>query len=146
VKEDRLDLFKISDRVFDRYRKLGYEKLNDPEKVFHCIWQLEAEVNNGGFDQFYFNSEGDEVLDTVKSLEAIGAKHTADLVRQANALFGEAGPSPDRFTTQKQLDALRDTKGKKMNELDIEFYKYKDNLEQLLEAYVSKNGDAFGLK
>jgi hypothetical protein len=146
VKEDRLDLFKISDRVFDRYGKLGYEKLSEPEKVFHCIWQLEAEVNNGGFDQYYFNSAGDQALDTVKSLETIGANHTAGLVREANALFGESGPSPQRFTRQKQLNALRHAKGKKMDEIDKEFYKYKDNLEQLLEAYVSKNADAFRLK
>ena len=59
LKQERPDLFKVSDSVFDRYGKLGYEKLTWPEKVFVCVWGLEGEVNNGGFDQYYFNSSGD---------------------------------------------------------------------------------------
>jgi hypothetical protein len=140
------NLFKVSDSVFDRYAKLGYEKLSQPEKVFVCVWGLEAEVNNGGFDQYYFNSAGDHSLDAVTSLEAIGANHTANLVRQANALFGEAGPSRDRFARQKQLEGLGQAKTKKMNEIEEEFFKYKDKLGQLLEAYVFKNAEAFRAK
>jgi hypothetical protein len=143
VNRDQPDLFKVSDRVFDRYGKLGYNKLAQPEKVLACVWGLEGEVNNGGFDQYYFNSSGDHALDAVPSLEAIGAKHTANLVREANALFGDAGPSPDRFTRQKQLDALGDAKTKKMNEIEEEFFKYKDKLGQLLQSYVSTNAAAF---
>jgi hypothetical protein len=94
VTQEQLDLFKISDRVFDRYFKLGYDKLSPPEKVFVCVWDLEAQVNNGGFHQYYFNSSGDHALDTVDALAAIGAKYTAGLVKQANALFGAAGPCP----------------------------------------------------
>lgn len=146
MNKDKPDLFKVSDFVFDRYAKLGYDKLSRPEKVFVCIWGLEGEVNNGGFDQYYFNSAGDHALDTVESLEAIGAKHTANLVRQANALFGETGPSPDRFARQKQLDALGDAKTKKLNEIEEEFFRYEDELGQLLESYVSKNAEAFRLK
>jgi hypothetical protein len=144
VKEDRLDMFKISDRVFDRYMKLGYEKLSPEEKVFQCVWGLEAEVNNGGFNQFYFNSAGDHAADTVKSLEVIGANHTANLVRQANACFGKAEPSTDRFARQKQLLALEDAgKSKEMENITNEFLKYKDPLGKMLEAYVAKNAEAF---
>lgn len=146
MNKDQPDLFKVSERVFNRYGKLGYDTLAQPEKVFVCVWGLEGEVNNGGFDQYYFNSSGDHALDAVASLEAIGARHTANLVRQANALFGDAGPSPDRFTRQKQLDTLGDAKTKKMNEIEQAFFKYEDKLGQLLEAYVSKNADAFRLK
>jgi hypothetical protein len=63
--------------------------------VFVCVWELEADVNNGGFDQYYFNSSGDLAGDAVESLNAIGAKNTADVVRQANALFGAGGPAVD---------------------------------------------------
>jgi hypothetical protein len=73
VSSGRPDLFKISDSVFDRYWKLGYAELTQPERVFLCIWGLEGEVNNGGFDQYYFNTAGDHALDVVKSLQAIGA-------------------------------------------------------------------------
>jgi hypothetical protein len=41
---------------------------------------------------------------------------------------------------------LSAAENRKMNELDDEFYKYEDKLEQLMEAYVSKNAEVFGLK
>ena len=147
LKNDHLDMFRISDEVFGRYTNLGFEKLSPPEKVFQCIWGLEAEVNNGGLDQFYFNNAGDHAAETVKSLEIIEAKHTANLVRRANALFGEAGPSSDHFARQKQLFALEDAgKDKEMENLTKEFLKYNDPLGKLLEAYVAKNAEAFRLK
>ncbi|HYV38658.1 MAG TPA: DMP19 family protein [Gemmataceae bacterium] len=136
-------MFKVSDLVFDRYSKLGYEKLNEPEKVFHCVWGLEAEVNNGGFHQYYFNSAGDQALDTVKSLEAIEAKHTALLVRQANALFGEAGPLSDRFARQNQLFALGEAKTTKMNEIEKQFMKYDDKLGQLIRSVCGQKWRGF---
>jgi len=68
------------------------------------------------------------------------------LVKRANALFGTAGPSPDRAVRQEQLDALPEAATKKMNELEEEFFKYKDNLQELLTAYVSKNAEAFRLR
>jgi hypothetical protein len=140
---DHPDLFEVSDFVFDRYAKVGFDKLSPPEKVFVCVWGLEAEVNNGGFDQYYFNSSGDHAQDAEVSLKAIGAKHTAQLVKLGNALFGASGPSPNRAARQKQLDALGDAKTKKMNEIEDEIMKYKDNLEELLRAYVSRNAEAF---
>ena len=143
LKRSQPDLLKISDLVFERYGKLGYEKLSQPEKVFVCVWDLESEVNNGGFDQYYFNSSGDHALDALESLNTIGAKHTADLVKQANTLFGAAGPSPDQEKREKQLDALSETATKKLVQIEREFFKYNDNLQELLTAYVSRNAEAF---
>jgi hypothetical protein len=142
----QVDLIKISESVWDRESKLGYEKLSQPERVFLCVWDLEAEVNNGGFDQYYFNSAGDHALDTVRALETIGAKRTAELVRTMNNLFGPAGPSPVRFKRQDQLSSLRDSVANKMHDADKRFYKYDDNLEQLLTAFVSKDREAFRAK
>src|ERR1700722_5493586 len=88
MKDGRIDLIKMSESVWDRESKLSYEKLSQPERVFLCIWDLEAEVDNGGFDQYYFNSAGDHALDTVRALETIGAKRTAELVKTMNNLFG----------------------------------------------------------
>jgi hypothetical protein len=147
LKEQPVDMFKISDLVFARYTKLGFEKLSPHEKVFQCVWGLGAEVNNGGFNQYYFNSAGDHAAETVKSLEVIGANQTANLVRRANMLFGEAGPSPDRFKRQKELFALEDAgKSKDMESFTKEFLKYNDPVGKLLETYVSKNAEAFHQK
>ena len=34
------------------------EELNEAQRVFYIAQELEAEVNNGGFSQFFFNSNG----------------------------------------------------------------------------------------
>ncbi|HZZ73532.1 MAG TPA: DMP19 family protein [Pirellulales bacterium] len=136
-------MFKISDSIFDRYWKLGYAELTQPERMFLCIWGLEGEVNNGGFDQYYFNTAGDHALDAVKSLQAIGANHTAELVKAVNGLFGSGGPPSVREERQEQLRALRDPVAEKMAEADQEFSKDRDNLEELLTAFVSQNLAAF---
>ncbi|QNN24642.1 DMP19 family protein [Planctomycetales bacterium ZRK34] len=143
MSQNQPDMTQISELVFDRYDTVGHENLSQPERVFLCVWRLEDEVNNGGFDQYYFNSSGDQVHNAATSLEAIGAKHTASLVRQANALFGEAGPSPNRSIRQDQLDALSDAAMDILNELDDEFYKYVDPLDELLQAYVSQHAETF---
>ena len=146
MNKDQLDLFKVCDQVFDRYGKVGYDQLAQPEKVFVCVWGLEGEVDNGGFDQYYFNSSGDHALDSVESLESIGAKQSANLVRQANSLFGKTGPLPDQAARQRQLDALDDAEKKMMNAIEKEFYKCEDNLDQLLKTYVYKNAEDFQLR
>ena len=132
--------------LFKRYGTLGYDKLSRPEQMFVCVWDLEGEVNNGGVDQYYFNTSGDHALDAPKALEAIAARHTSNLLRQANELFGESGPSPDRASRQKQLHALDGTRIRKIKAIEEEFFKYTDDLGKLLETYVSKNVDAFGLR
>ena len=143
MNKEQPDLFRISDAVFDRLSKLGYESMTQPERVFLCVWELEAEVNNGGFDQYYFNSAGDNAVDAVQSLAAIGAMKTAEVVKSVNSLFGADGPSPDRHKRQEQLLNLAEASIEKMIEADARFLKYDDNLEELLSAYVSKNGDGF---
>ena len=51
---------------------------------------------------------------------------------------------PDCFTRQKQLFALEDAgKINEMESIEKEFLKYKDPLGKMLEAYVSKNAEAF---
>jgi hypothetical protein len=143
VTQGKVNLFAISDSVFARYGKVGYEELSKPEKVFVCIWELEGEVNNGGFDQYYFNTSGDHAQHAVESLRAIGADHTASLVDKANHLFGDDGPSQNRDRRQKQLVSLPESAANQFAQFDEEFFKYTDNLEQLLTAYVIKHASFF---
>jgi Domain of unknown function (DUF4375) len=143
MRNDQPDLSQIHDSSFQKYLKSGYGVLNEPEKVCFCIRELEDEVNNGGFHQYYFNDGGNRALDSVKALETIGAPYTAKLAMQANAVFGPQGPPPDRFKRQKLLLALPAGEIKKLDEVDREFYKYKENLEKLLTTYVTSNFDAF---
>jgi uncharacterized protein DUF4375 len=67
----------------------SFEKLSRPEQVIACLTEVEMEVNNGGFDQFYWNSPGDRAREAVAALEELGAQHTATLLKDANGAFYE---------------------------------------------------------
>jgi hypothetical protein len=132
-------LISLSEKVCPGLWDEGWDSLSPAEQIFACVWQLEAEVNNGGFDQFYSDSAGDHAAETVAALERIGAGHTAAVVRRANALFGIGGPPRDRDTREDALDQVREDREGEFEELDSAFYEYKDNLSQLLYVYVMEH-------
>ena len=55
------------------------EKLSHAERIFYMIMLLEAEVNNGGFAQFFCNSSGKYSDEIINSLSNIGADKTAEI-------------------------------------------------------------------
>jgi hypothetical protein len=113
-----------------------YGELSAAEQVFVAIWSLEADVNNGGFSQYFFNSAGDYAAHAPGALRAIGAGTMAGIVEQANAQFGAGGPPADRDERQSALDKIGAKAEEAWNELDGRFMDYPDNLTELLYAYV----------
>jgi hypothetical protein len=111
-----------------------FSALSPSEQTFILIWELEAEVNNGGFNQFFFNSAGDHANKTAAALRSIGAEHAASIVDRATSLFPN-GPPADRSTRQGILDAI-DPDTDLFEGLNREFYQYPDNLSQLLYEFV----------
>ena len=125
-------LIRLSDQIVPLIWQEPPAEMTDAERVFICIWQLEAEVNNGGFAQYYTNSAGDLAADAPAALEAIGATHTASIVRAANAAF-PGGPPRDRDARENAFDVIADGA---FEELDGRFLAYEDDLSSLLYAYV----------
>jgi len=119
-----------------------FADLRPAEQVVWCIDGLEREVNNGGFEQFFLNSAGDQARETVSALRTIGAHHTAGLVERANGVFA-GGPSPNRDVRQGQVEALGETQREIFNQLDQEFFRYEDKLTTLLRAYVAQHTSDF---
>jgi hypothetical protein len=118
-------------------------RLDEIDRLLVTIWGLEADVNNGGFDQYYFNSSGDQSRFAPDALRAIGAHQMADIVSQANAVFGPGGPSPDRNTRQAQLFLIAPPDSENpgpWEQLDSDFFAYPDDLAGLLTAFLRARG------
>lgn len=133
-------LFALEPGITNKEAASGFASLSPAEQVFFCVWSLEAEVNNGGFSQFYYNSAGDVACETPAALRAIGAAHTASLVEKANAVFGPAGPPADREERMRLVSAFDLETQQELDQLDMAFYEYRDNLSALLEAYMKERG------
>ncbi len=138
-----IDLFRVSEAVWAREAAVGLKGLSSEEKVFLYIWNLEGEVNNGGFAQFYVNSAGDNAIDTPAALREIGATQAAAIADAANAVFGPSGPPSDRDERNEVLARLGASATDTLNALDAKFYEYPDKLDQLLKAFVERNRGRF---
>ncbi len=71
----------------------NFAALTEAERVLCLVDILEMEVNNGGFEQYFDNSSGDHVPETVGALRAIGADWAAELLEKALAPFGDSYPA-----------------------------------------------------
>ncbi|TDQ29971.1 DMP19 family protein [Tenacibaculum caenipelagi] len=115
------------------------EKLNSSQRTFFFIENLEREINNGGFNQFYFNSSGNFSQETVSALLEIGANKTAEIVKKANSEFKNGTVPKEKAERQNELELIEEKAEENWNKCDSEFYEYHDNLTELLIVFVIKN-------
>ena len=115
-----------------------------PQKVFTSIWVLEAEVNNGGFSQYFFNESRETAGFVVEALKNIGALQAAELCEQAIATAFPAGLPADLTLIRTAAEDFSAETKATLDELDKKFYQYPDNLTELLYKYVSAHPEEFG--
>lgn len=148
---DRDLLFEVFKNVAERYtgqthkKKEIISKLTQEQQIFYALTVLEMEVNNGGFNQYYYN-QGDEFADrAVDGFKTIGAEKFAELVTKANNIYRQE----KKKITDKQDGSLQgfseSYKDNPLNDLDKEFYNlYKEeSLTKLTADFVRKNKDKF---
>ncbi|MEQ8460301.1 MAG: DMP19 family protein [Sandaracinaceae bacterium] len=119
----------------------AFDALSRRDKILIAIWGLEAEVNNGGFDQYYFNGAGDLAFFAPQALEQIGARNMAAIVREANERFGVNGPARDRETRQEQLTRLTASNEDLFDSLDRRFQDYPDDISAVLTVFLDGADD-----
>ncbi len=117
-------------------------KLNQAQKVLYVTYELEAEVNNGGFSQYFYNPSGNLSNELVPSFKAIGAERTAEICQKAVSIFGDSVPV-DRNEREECYDKMEDDVSELLSECDHEFYEYEDNIMDLQYKFVMENKDSF---
>jgi Domain of unknown function (DUF4375) len=122
------------------YERKGVQGLTEPQLNYLALSWLDAEVNNGGFSQYYFNSSGDLAGHAVKAARAVGAHKLAKIVEDANALFGKKGPDPDR---DKRMDQVSKINLDALSKLDKRYYKCPERLNEILPKYAAAHAEAF---
>lgn len=107
-------------------------KLNEQEKIFMAMALIAVEVNNGGFDQFFFNkgTRWNDIL--VSSAEAIKAFEVAEICKKAVEIYNEHSDQEDPI--------------EELNECDNEFYNCNDPYMTLIAQYARNNKECFNIK
>ncbi len=89
-----------------------FESLNCCEKTLSLVCRLDGEINNGGFSQYYFNTDGAYIQDTTACLQSIKAADCLELFEEANSIF--------------YSDISEEEKHKRWEELDRKYYQLDD--------------------
>ncbi|MCS3556938.1 MULTISPECIES: DUF4375 domain-containing protein [unclassified Sphingobacterium] len=95
----------LSEKIPTDYEK-EYETImgwNKSRQAIYMIWVLEAEVNNGGYNQFYFNSSGQFTTHLSEALRLVGANKFAELTKRANDTFEKENL---KITQNKTVNAV----------------------------------------
>ena len=137
-------LINLSSSDKTSFGKEDFGSQSIPQKVFSALWEVEAEVNNGGFSQYFVNSGAESAHFVVDALRMIGAPKTADICQRAIAAAFPAGlPKSDEAIRAAAAD-FSDNVLETLEPIDQEFYSYPHNLTDLLFAYVSAHPEEFG--
>ena len=102
----------------------------------YVVGLLEGEVNNGGFSQYFWNTEGQHAQVTVDVLKRVGAKETASLLRRAMKLYGTP-PSDDLDEWYDRLERVDSEHEDVLAELDEHFYEGVDDLPVLVMKHLN---------
>jgi len=117
------------------------QALTPGQRAIYVTWIVEGEVNNGGFNQFYFNSSGQLADMSEEAFKTIGAHKFADLVRQANQIYNDIKEDLEKYNDGTAESFSKSYDGNPLNDLDDKFYKlYTDEpLSQLKIKYIRDN-------
>lgn len=133
---------------FPNDRKKQYSTVVEFSKgrqAFFVIWCLKGEVDNGGFNQFYFNSSKRYAPMAPGALIEIGATNFAELVDKANHIFVEQHEKITQYQDGTLEGFSKSYEDNPLTPLDNEFYLLDKNneLEKMQIQYIRKNKSEF---
>ncbi len=146
---------RIEQAIFDNiYEIIGddYEnelsnvkKLSIGQRAFFSTWIIEGEVNNGGFNQFYFNSSGQYAQMAEIGFMTIGAEKFSELTKRANKIYSENKERLEEFDDGTMESFSESYKDNPLNDLDTEFYNLYDSekIGELRIKYIRENKNEF---
>lgn len=139
---------KVISKIDDRLNHLSdygnnIRVLNQSQKIVLIIENLEREINNGGFNQFYFNSSGNFANETLEYLKIIGANSTFEIVKKANDEFPNGFVPSDRGERTDILLEIEEKADPTWAECNQLFYQYTNNISALLVEFIKNNRNDF---
>jgi hypothetical protein len=136
----------VFDHLFEQEGDDPYKTVtgwNAGKQAIYVIYWLETEVNNGGFDQFYYNSSGVFRHLVPAALKLVKANVFSDIVERANKIYEEKkkDTEPKGDTAEDYLEQIIE----ELEEYDNEFQAAyeKESLSTLLANYIREHLDEF---
>ena len=121
--DDRKLFDEIFERITDKVVFGGIASLNHAELTIYLAYWLRAEVDNGGFHQFFFNSAGDCAAQTADTVRELEIPALTALYARVLAAFPDGRPPEDRTARWELLKRITSEGGRAWSAEDSEFYR-----------------------
>jgi hypothetical protein len=138
-------LIQLSESDRTRIGKQDFGEQSFPQQVFTAVWEVESEVNNGGFAQYFSNESAESAGFVVRALKEIGAPRTADICERAIVKAFPNGLPAAVEAIRASAEEFPEAVLSALGDLDQEFYSYPNDLTALLFAFVAAHPEEFGV-
>ena len=113
-------------------------------RVVYSTWLVEAEGNNGGFNQFFWNSSGEYAEDAVQGFALIGAPGLSTLMRQAIEINERNSQRIAALKQRGTLEAFSESyENDPFSALDRRFFEPEVDVSELRIKYIRANPNLF---
>ena len=126
-------------------QKAATHAISAEESLVLAVEALEREVNNGGYNQFFFNSSNEFAGSIIEALRAIGCPKTAEITQEAIVALGIEGDLTSE-ALQEVVTADDEQLETKLSACDDRYYANTESIEDRLFEWIKKNRVHFELK
>ena len=135
------------DAVWDAYNKRGFSAMTRPQQFYFAVELYRDEVDNGGHNQYFYNSDSDLYPVAIEGLRTIGATAKAAILADAGHAFAPGLPAPTETVRRQQMEAFGALQGRIFETADQRFYNSEkepgNRLDVLLTLYALNHHDDF---
>lgn len=121
----------------------GLASFTESERYVYAVEAMLREVNNGGFDQFFYNSSGQLAFDLVPALKAISAREVVKIAQRALDIFGTLESLEEDVRVDHLMEITEEGELQLWEECDSDFYESEELLEPVLLDYIESNVESF---
>ena len=134
ILEKESDPFEICFQVVNMMGGVDLDAMTEPERNVALADRMWGQINNGGYEQYFFNDGLEYPKECLNALNTIGLPRSAALLKEALEVLGD--------TTEYTIasDEIRAA----LSDLDDRFYRIEDEPFPQTAAYIRANVDAFG--
>jgi catechol 2,3-dioxygenase-like lactoylglutathione lyase family enzyme len=124
--------------------RTALDLLSPAFRAVYATWSLEAEVHNGGFNQYFWNTAGAFASDAVAGFHLLGRPVVGDLVLRALELWQDDQDRLAPLQARDSVEAFSESYTESpLNELDREFGAHCSDLSAARIHFVRKSPQLF---
>jgi hypothetical protein len=113
-------------------------------RAFQLTWELDGDVHNGGFHQYFWNMGAEHAQQTVEALRLFRAKGHAALLEEAIAVHAQEAEALQHYSDEDSIPAYIASNAESgLGALDQRYYKLTEDLSALRVAMIRRRPEWF---